>query len=213
MERNKAVLPLLIVGLLAVLGCSKLSQLANSESNSRTDEPRPTGDISRSFSLAGKEWSSNELKDTDIKVDLPGTPADKTPPLPPSYKQVFSAMHIYSYDDKDFASSYTEMVPTGKRKFTIKELADTSMAAMKKQLPDLTYTLDVKSDSNAKYNGSFTKNGKSFDVRGCCIYKKDGSARVWAVLTLIPKDNSDAQTAGQRIIDSVSFKNSTEACK
>lgn len=213
MERNKAVLPLLIVGLLAVLGCSKLSQLANSGSNSHTDDPRPTGDISRLFSLAGKEWSSNELKETDIKVDLPGAPVDKTPPLPPSFKEVFSAMHIYSYDDKDFASSYTEMVPTGKKKFTIKELGDTSMSAMKKQLPDLTYTLDVKSDSKAKYNGSFTKNGKSFDVRGCCVYKKDAPARVWAVLTLIPKDNADAQTAGQRIIDSVSFKNSTEVCK
>jgi len=212
MAKKTTLLPFLIVGLAVVLGCSKLAELRNGDSKANNDT-KQTGDISKTFSLAGKEWNTNELKETDIKVELPGTPADKTPPLPPSYKAVFSAMHIFSYDDKDLASSYTEMVPTGVRKWTIKELADTSMTAMKKQLPDLTYTLDVKSESNAKYNGAFTKNGKTYDVRGCCVYKKDGPARVWAVFTLIPKDNADAQTAAQRIIDSVVFKGSAETCK
>ena len=122
-------------------------------------------------------------------------------------------MHIHSYDEADFASSYSQLVPTGKRSFQIKELADTSMAALKKQAHDLTYTLDIKSPTNAKYNGAFTRNGKNYELRGCCIYQKAKPARVWAVITLFPKDNDDGRTASQKIIDSVVFANSSEECK
>jgi len=203
--RNHAYLPFIILGLFVVLGCSQLSKLRNAES---TNTSEPTQAKSEP-----KEWKTYDLDQTDIKVDLPQAPKNKTPPMPPSYKEIFSAAHIYSYDDKDFGSSMTELVPTGKRKLTLKELADTSMTALKRQMPDLTYTLDTRSDTNTKYNGTFTRNGKSFDVRGCCIYKKDAPARVWAVLTLIPRDNAEAATTAQRIIDSVSFKNSSETCK
>ena len=87
------------------------------------------------------------------------------------------------------------------------------MTAFKRQIPDLKYDLDIRSDSNAKYNGTFTKFGKTFDLRGCCIYKKTNPARVWAILTFYPKDNPEAQAAGQRAIDSVVFNGSTEECE
>ena len=211
--KNKAGMFLVAaVGLVVVLGCGKLTELAN-----KADDPGKTeGDTSKTFTLARKEWTSRELEQTDIKVDLPGAPVDKTPKeslLPPNFKEVFSAMHVWSYDNKDFDTSYSQLVPTGKRKFEIKFLADTSMASLKKQLPDLTYTLDIKSDTNAKYNGAFTKNGKNYDIRGCCVYKKGKDARVWAVLTLAPKFNTDAQTASKRIIESVVFKDSAEECE
>ncbi len=209
--KNKAgTLMVALVGLVVVLGCSKLTELANKA------EKTKSGDDPKAFTLAGKEWTNVALEQTDIKVDLPGKPADKTPPsamLPAGYKEVFSAMHIWSYDEKDFQSSFTELVPTGKRQWKIKDLADTSMTAVKRQLPDLNYTLDVKSETNAKYNGSFSKNGKAYDLRGCCIYKKGKDARVWAVITLIPNANGDAQSASDRMISSVTFKDSPEACK
>ncbi len=199
-------LTVVILGLAVMLGCRQLTQ-------TQTDEPKNGPETSSTFTLAGKEWTTQNLKDTDLTVSLPGNASDKSPQMPPSYKEIFSAMHIYSFDDKDFASSYTELVPTGKRSWQIKDLAETSLAALKRQIPTLTYTIDIKSESNAKYNGSFTRNGKAFDLRGCCIYKKSAPARVWAVLTLYPKDNADAQTAGQKIIDSVVLKDSTESCK
>jgi len=205
---NKAALILvIIIGLIAILGCGQLAKLRNDEPKIVRDEP------SKDSPLIGKDWKSFDLKETDIKVDLPGEPKDRTPPMPASYKTVFSAMHIYSYDEKGLDSSYSELVPTGKKTFTIKELAETSMTALKKQIPSLTYDLDIQSDTNAKYNGTFTRNGKTYDVRGCCIYKKTKPSRVWAVMTLAPQDNPDAQQAGQRIINSVVFKDSDEVCK
>ena len=121
-------------------------------------------------------------------------------------------MKIHALDVKGFSIAGSQLNPTGKQKFTIKELADTSMAAMKKQLPDLKYTLDVSSESKAKYNGSFTKNGKTYEVRGCCLYKKTDPARVWAIITFYPNDNNDARSAGQRAIDNVSFTGGTDTC-
>ena len=203
MIKNKTSLFLaVVVGLVAILGCRQLTQSSGNESNG-----------SKTYTAAGKEWKSYDLDQTDLKLDLPASPEDKTPQLPASSKDIFSAMRIYALHDKDFEVSATELVPTGKRKWQIKDLADTNMTALKRQLPDLTYTLDVASDTNAKYNGSFTKNGKNFDLRGCCVYKKAGPARVWAIFTLYPKDNTDARSAAQRVIDSVVFKNSTEECK
>jgi hypothetical protein len=207
MSNKTAMIPVVMIGLFITLTCKQWTKSgSNDVSNARNSN-------SRSFTADGKEWASFDLKDTDLKVDFPGTPVDKSPPLPPSYKEVFSAARIYAYDEKDFQSSATELIPTGKGKLTIKLLADTSMTAVKKQLPDLTYTLDIQSDTNAKINGSFSKNGKSYDLRGCCIYKKAKPARVWEVLTLYPKENTDAQTAGKRIIDSAVFKDSTEECE
>ena len=206
MAKKSALLPFIILGLFAILACGRFSQVLN-------EEPKTPGEPSRSFTLDGKEWSSFDLDQTDIHVELPGEPSDKSPEMLRSHKTEFSAMRIYSYDDKDFASSYTQLEPAGKRRIQIKEMADTSMASLKRQLPDLTYTLDIQSDTNAKYSGTFTRNGKSFLVRGCCVYKKAEPRRVWAVLTLFPEDNSDARDAGQRIIDSVVFDGSSEECK
>jgi hypothetical protein len=211
--RNKAsLLPFIILGLVTILGCGRFTQQANtsSESTSTLDQP------SNTFTLAGKEWKTFELDRMDIKVDLPGEPSDKSPQpsqLPAGSQQVFSSMRIYSYDDKDFGSSYTELAPTGKRSFEIKELADTSMAALKRQARDLEYKLDIKSPTNAKYDGTFTRNGKSFELKGCVVHQKANPARVWAVITLYPKDSSDGRTASQRIIESASFKGSSEECE
>ena len=208
MTKNKAG-SLVALGLcmIVILACSRFGKVANEVVT------KPLVEESKTFTLNGKEWNSFELDQTDVKAEFPGKPVDKTPPLPASFRAVFSSMRIHSYDEKDFQSSVTQLVPTGNRKFQVKELADTSMAAMKRQIPDLTYTLDIESESKAKYNGSFTKNGKTYDVRGCCIYKKGPDPRVWAVITLYPTDNADARTAGQRIIDSVVFKGATDECK
>jgi len=206
----------MIIGVVTVLGCGRLAQqLRNDALTANGEGPGVSQPSSSSFTLAGKEWKSFELDGIDIKVDLPGEPSDKTPPesmLPAGWDEVFRSMRIHSYDDKEFGSSYSQLVPTGKRSFTIKELADTSMAALKKQARDLTYTLDVQSPTNAKYNGTFTRNGKSFELKGCCIYQKS-PARVWAVITLYPKDHVDGRTASQRIIESATFKGSSEECK
>lgn len=204
--RRLGTLSALVALLLVVLGCSKLTELANKSANSNTTEPKSTA-------LSDREWKSYDIANTDITVELPGTPKDITPPLPPPYKPFFSAMHISSLDAKDFQSSYSELIPTGKKKWGIKDLADTTMVAMKRQLSDLTYTTETKSDTNARVSGAFTKAGKSYVVSGCVVYKKDDPARVWAVISLYPKDSTDGQTAAQRIIQSVVFKNSTENCK
>ena len=209
---NKAALLSFTILVLVVLGCGRLSELPSNKikTNDKTDSGSKR---SGSFTLDGKEWNSYTLENMDVTIELPGKPSDKTPIMPPHFRAVFSAMNIRAYDEKDFQSSVTELVPTGAKEFTIKELADTSLTALKRQIPDLTYTIDIKSETNAKLNGSFTKNGRSCDLRGCCIYKKTKPERVWAVLTLVPKDNADAQTASQRMINSVVFKNSTEECK
>jgi hypothetical protein len=208
MKNKAALLSSVVLLLLAVLGCSRLSEL----SKKKKSDTNSGSKRSNSFTLDGKQWNSYTLENMDVTIELPGKPSDKTPVMPPEYRAVFSAMHISAYDEKDFQSSVTELVPTGARKFTIKQLADTSMTALKRQISDLAYTADIKSETNAKINGSFTKNGKSYDVRGCCIYQKTKPERVWEVLTLLPKDNADAQTASQRMISSVVFKNSTEQC-
>lgn len=206
MNKNKAGFFLVLMfGLIAILGCQQGAQVNNDIQNS---DPG-----SNSYSASGKEWKSYDLDETDITIDLPGSPGDKSPPLPPAYKEIFSAMHIYSYDEKDLNIGATELVPTGKRKWKIEELAETSMGSLKRQMPDLTYTLDVTSDAKARYNGTFTRNGQKFEVRGCCIYKKTAPARVWAVLTLYGSDNADALAAAQRVIDSAVFKGSDEECK
>jgi hypothetical protein len=216
--KNKTTLVLsILVCLGAILGCKQAAQVFNTsktaDSDNDNDVPSVTRNDGRStYTAAGKEWQAYDLEQTDIKIELPGKPGDKTPQLPPAYKQIFSAMRIYALDDNDFSVSASELAPTGKRMFTVKELADTSMTAFKRQIPDLKYDLDLRSESNAKYNGSFTKNGKQFDLRGCCIYKKTKPARVWAILTFYPKDNSDAQAAGKKALDSVVFNGSTEEC-
>ncbi|HUR97942.1 MAG TPA: hypothetical protein VMZ26_07740 [Pyrinomonadaceae bacterium] len=211
MTKKTPFLPFAIIALVTVVGCGRFRQQAGNDS-----EPKPASDQpSNAFTLAGKEWKTFVLDQTDISVDLPGQPSDKTPPdsrLPAGTKEVFSSMRIHSYDDKDFASSYTQLVPTGKRKFEIKELADTSMAALKRQAPDLNYTLDTKSPTNAKYDGTFTRNGKNYELKGCCVFQKTNPSRVWAVITLYPKDSADGRTASQRIIESATFKDSTEKC-
>lgn len=213
MKNKFSLLAFIVIGFITVIGCSRFTQQGNVTSEGPGTNPPPaTGDT---FSLAGKEWKSFELEDQDIKVDLPGEPQDKTPPtsaLPAGWDQVFSSMKIHSYDEKDFGSSYSQLVPTGKRSFTINELADTSMAALRKQARDLSYNLDIKSPTNAKYNGTFSRNGKNYLLKGCCIYQKS-PARVWAVITVFPKDNQDGQVASEKIIDSVSFRGSSEACR
>jgi hypothetical protein len=210
MTKKASLLPFIVLGLVTVLGCGRLAQqLSNDTPAKASDEG------SSSFSLSGKEWKSFDLDQMDIKVDLPGQPSDKTPlpsQFPAGTKEIFSSMRIHSYDEKDFASSYSQLIPTGKRKFEIKDLADTSMTALKRQARDLTYKLDVQSSANAKYDGSFTRGAKSYEVKGCCVYQKTEPTRVWAVITVYPKDSADGRTASQRIIDSVSFKGSAEKC-
>ena len=210
MANKASLIPFAILAFVAVLGCGRFLQ-------TNTNEPRTEpGRGSNEFTLTGKEWKTIALDQIDITVDLPGQPSDKSPQpsqLPRSYTEIFSSIRVHSYDEKDFGSSYTQLVPTGKRKFEIKELADTSMAAVKKQRRDLTYTLDIQSPTNAKINGTFTHNGKTFELRGCCILKKDNPSRVWEVLTLYPKDNADGRTASQKIIDSAVFTGSSEECK
>lgn len=214
-KKNKTGFFLAVLfGLIAILACRPGAKVENSgESSSANDAKGPRGDVSKTYTDAGKTWITYDLEKSDIKIELPGKPADKTPPLPPGYTEVFSAMNIQAYDDNDLSIGATELSPAGKRKWNIKELADTSMMATKRQLPDLKYTLDITSDSKAKYNGTFTKGGKSFELRGCCIYKKEDPRRVWAVLALYAKDNADAQRAAQRAIDSVVFENSSEECE
>ncbi len=204
------MIPFLVLGFVAILGCGQLTKQV------KENLPKASEESSPNFSLAGKEWKTFELDSMDISVELPGQPNDKTPTaaqLPPGTKEVFNAMKIHAYDEKDFGSSYTQLEPTGKRKFQIKELADTSMAALKKQARDLKYSLDIKSDSNAKYDGTFTRNEKAFELKGCLIYQKTKPERVWSVITVYPKDNADGQTASRRIINSVVFKGSSEGCQ
>lgn len=214
MSKSKVNLLLtLALCLVSTLACNKFSEIAKNATNTATPEPPKAS--SGSFSLEGKEWKFYDIAGTDIKIELPGEPKDKSPSaaqIPPSYKAIFSEMHISALDDHGFSVAASQLDPTGKRKFTIKELADTSMAAMKKQLPDLQYTLDTPSDTKAKYNGSFTKNGKSYDVGGCCLYKKSDPTRVWAIITIVPKDNPDARTAADRAINNVTFTGGTESC-
>jgi hypothetical protein len=211
MKNKTSLLPFIILGLVIVLGCSRLGGKTDNGgllSNSKTD--------SNEFTLADREWKSYDLDPMDIRVELPGAPADKTPPesmMPAGTKDIFSSIRINSYDDKDFQSSFSQLVPTGKRPFTIKELADTSMAALKKQARDLNYTVDVKSPTNAKLNGTFTRNGNPFEVHGCCIFKKDNPARIWAVITVYPKDSTDGKTASEKIIQSATFKGASEECE
>jgi hypothetical protein len=210
MKNKASLIPFVILGVVTILGCGRFSGRVSNDAPKTRDEVSSTA-----FSLDGKEWKTHELDDMDIAVDLPGEPSDKTPPqsrFPAGSQQIFSSIRIHAFDEKDFGSSYTQLVLTGKRKFTIKELADTSMTAVRKQRGDLSYTLDIKSPTNAKINGTFTHNGKNFELRGCTIYQKDPS-RVWEVLTLYPKENADGRTAGTRIIESAAFKGSSEECE
>ena len=211
MKNRSGSLLAVLFGMIAILACRPGAKVNNTAEPPDSPES-PRGDVSRSYTAEGKTWTAYDLDNSDIKIELPGKPTDKTPPLPPGFSQVFSAMNIQAYDDNDLGLGATELTPAGKRKWKIKELADTSMMATKRQLPDLEYTLDIASDTKAKYNGTFTKSGKSFELRGCCIYKKDDPRKVWAILALYAKDNADAQQAAQRAIDSVVFENSTEQC-
>ncbi len=209
MTNKASLLPFAIVVLVAVLGCGRFTRQAN------TSQPKAAQDsASNTFTLSDKDWKSFDLDQTDITVELPGEPSDKTPAesqLPAGYKEIFSSMRIHAYDNVDFGSSYTQLVPTGKRAFEIKELADTSMAALKRQARDFKYELDIESPSKAKYDGTFTRNGRSFELKGCCIYQKS-PARVWAVITLYPKENADGRSASERIINSATFAGSSETC-
>lgn len=210
MKNKASIIPFAIVGFVVVLGCGRFSQQLN-----KSTETKPASDSSE-FTLAGKEWKTFELEQMEMIVDLPGQPIDKTPPdamLPAGYKEVFSSMKIHAYDEKDFASSYTQLGLTGKKSLDIKQLGDTSMASLKRQLRDLTYTLEIQSPTNAKYDGTFTRNGKTYEVKGCCVLNKAKPSKVWAVITLFPTDSTDGRSASQRIIDSVMFGGSEEKCK
>ena len=207
MKNKVGILVVAGIGLVVVLGCGKLTEFVKEASNSGNSNQAKFSD------KAAREWNTFELPNTDMKIEAPGKPGDRSSPMFAMYREVFSAMHVYSYDEKDFTVGMTELVPTGKRKFTIKELADTSMAAAKNQAPDLKYTIDIQSDSKAKYDGSFTRKGRTFEVRGCCIYQKADPKRVWAVIAIYAADNVDAQAASMRIIDSASFKDSSEECE
>lgn len=197
------------------LACSRFSQMVNNAAsnsgNSNTQSPKIG-----TFSLADKAWNTYDLENTDIKIDLPAKPSDKSPTdaqLPPSYKEFFSGIHVHALDYVDFSVGSSELVPTKKRKFTLKELADTAMTAMKRQLPDLKYNVDIKSDSNAKYTGTFTKGPRNFELRGCAVYKKSDPARMWAIIAFYDKTNEDARTAAERSTKSVIFKDSAEKCE
>ena len=210
MKNKASLVAFLVLGLVSVLGCGQLQEKFI-ESLPKETESSPKG-----FSLAGKEWKTFELDGMEIKVDLPGDPSDKTPSasqMPLGASEVFSAIKIHAYDEKDFGSSYSQLNPTGKQKLQLKELADTSMAAIKKQAPDLKYRLEMKSAATARYIGSFSRSGKSFELRGCCVYQKSKPERVWSVITVFEKDNADGQTASKRIIESVTFKDSSETCQ
>lgn len=214
MTKNRAnFIIVLMLGLIAVLACRPGANTENVAEKPASETDTPRGDVSKTYTDEGKTWNTYDLERSDIKIELPGKPSDKTPPLPPGFSEAFSAMNIQAYDDNDLSIGATELSPAGKRKWKIKELAETSMMATKRQLPDLEYTLDVTSDTKARYNGTFTKRGKSFELRGCCIYKKDDPRRVWAILTLYPKDNADARQAAERVINTVAFENSLEECE
>lgn len=209
---------ILVVGLClaSALACNKFTELVKNASNStETKNTEKTKLPSTEFSLEGREWKFYDIKGTDISIEMPGEPIDRSPKpeqIPPSYKEVFNAMHISALDDRGLSIAASQLDPTGKRKFTIKELADTSMMAMKKQLPNLKYELEVVSETKAKYNGTFTKNGKEYYVRGCCLYKKTDPLRVWAIITYFDKTNGDARTAAQRAIDGVKFAGGADTC-
>ena len=212
MSDKASLLPFAILLLITVLGCGRFTRQASNDST-----PIPSsGQTSNIFTLDGKEWKSYDLDDMDIRVDLPGAPVDKGPPMsqmPAGTKEVFSSMRLHAYDEKDFASSYTQIIPTAKMNKGIKELADASMGALKKQASDLSYTVDMKSPSNVKYSGTFTKNGKNYELKGCCIFQKANPARIWSVITAYPIDNADGRTASERIIQSATFKGSSEECE
>lgn len=204
--RNKTGLFLAVFLVAAVvLGCKQLGTKSGAN-----DEP-PKQPVT-----LVNDWKSYDLEGTDISMEFPGVPVDHSPAdtqIPAGVKNAFSSMKIYSYDSSIFSTSATELAPVGKRSFDIKFLADTSMSSLKRQLPDLQYTLDVESPTKARYNGSFSRGGKSYELRGCCVYKKADPARVWAILTLYQTDVADASQASQRVIDSVTFKGATESCK
>ncbi len=206
----------LFLCLASALACNKFTELVKNASNSsETKNTEKTKLPATEFSLEGKEWKFYDIKGTDISIEMPGEPIDRSPKpeqLPPSYKADFSGIHVSALDDRGLSIAASQLDPTGKRKFTIKELADTSMQAMKRQLPDLKYELEVSSETKAKYTGTFTKNGKEYDVRGCCLYKKTDPLRVWAIITYFDKTNGDARTAAQGAIDGVKFVGGTDAC-
>ncbi len=201
---------MVILGLVVVLGCGQLQKQISDKLPTAIDDSSPN------FSLAGKEWKTFDLESMDISVELPGEPADRSPAasqLPPGSKAIFEAVKIHAYENKDFTSSYSQLELTGKQKFEIKDLADKAMTAIRNQARDLKYTVDVTSDSKAKYDGTFSRNGKVFEVKGCCIYQKTKPERVWSVITVAPQGNADAQTASQRIINSATFASSSDTCQ
>ncbi|MFZ1700329.1 MAG: hypothetical protein WBO10_08280 [Pyrinomonadaceae bacterium] len=210
MIKNKVNLLLIILILLIpVLACQQIANVGKEVSNAGSDEPTTNSD-------KPKEWKIYGLDGTDISLELPGEPSDKSPQpeqLPASYKAIFSSMRIYALDKPTFSVSATELAPTDKRKWQIKDLADTSMAAMKRQLPGLNYTLDISSETKAIYSGSFSKNGKDYELRGCCIYKKNDTARVWAIISFYQKGSEEAKSSVERAIDSVAFNGTSEVCK
>jgi hypothetical protein len=213
--KNKAAIIAAVLVAFAVLGCGQLSEKLTGKkpsSSSPSSGPMPS---SGEFSLDDKDWKRHDLAKTDIAIELFSEPKDELSDpskIPAGTRSVFSAMSLHSLDDGEFRSSYTQLTPAGKLNVPIKQLADTSMASLKRQIPGLTYTLDLKSDTNAKYNGSFSRNGKEFEVKGCCIQQKGANPRVWAVVTIFPKDNADGRTASERIINSAQFKDSSETC-
>lgn len=144
--KNRAAILAAVVVIFSVLGCGQLSEKLGgkkSSSSSPSSGPMPS---SGEFSLDGKDWKRHELAKTDIAIDLPGEPKDELSDpskIPAGTRAVFSSMSLYSFDDGEFRSSYTQLTPAKKANVPIKQLADTSMASLKRQIPGLTYTLDI----------------------------------------------------------------------
>ncbi|HMT08684.1 MAG TPA: hypothetical protein PKA82_11825 [Pyrinomonadaceae bacterium] len=183
--------------LASALACSKFTELAKNAANSVEKETKDSPKLPSGgpFTLEGKDWKFYDISGTDIKIELPGEPKDKSPKpeqLPPGYKEIFSAMHISALDDGGFSVAASQLDPTGKR--------------------NLKNTLDTSSDTKAKYTGSFTKNGKDYEVGGCCLYKKTDPSRVWAIITIVPNGNADARTAADRALKNVTFSGGTDTC-
>ncbi len=207
---------LVVLCFVFALACNKFTELVKNASNStETKNTEKTKLPATEFSLEGREWKFYDIKGTDISIEMPGEPIDRSPrpdQIPPSYKEVFSGLHVSALDDRGLSIAAMQLDPTGKRKFKIKELADKSMQAMKRQLPNLKYELEVVSETKAKYTGSFSKNGQEHIVRGCCLYKKSDPSRVWAIITYYYKENADAATAAQQAIDGAKFAGGTDSC-
>ena len=103
MNRPNATLTV-IVCIISALACSKFTEMAKNTANTASPELPTTA--SNDFSVEGKEWKFHDIAGTDIKLELPGEPKDKSPSpaeIPPSYRSIFSSMQISALDDHGFS--------------------------------------------------------------------------------------------------------------